>query len=194
MAGRFKEFDEADVLSKAQELFWRQGYGATSTEELVAAMGLKKGSIYHSFGSKRGVLVQATKQFGRDFVDALRQALQTGADPLSLIRQTFRALADPSHAPEVAAKGCYFGNMLVEMATLDPEMKQLAAHGLAAVEEVFHEALSQARQAGQLPPTADARALARYLINLWNGLNVSRRMYPPQDLLSIIQISLQVLD
>ncbi|WP_046246643.1 TetR/AcrR family transcriptional regulator [Hymenobacter terrenus] len=193
MAGRPKEFDEVDALSRAQELFWRQGYGATSTEDLLAAMGLRKGSLYHTFGSKRGVFVQATKQFGHEFLRALRQALQQGSDPLEVLCQTFRALADPSHAAAVAAKGCYFGNTLVEMATLDPEMQHLAAQGLMAVEQVFYEALSQAQQAGQLSQSADPRALARYLINLWNGLNISRRMYTPQDLIPIIETGLQVL-
>ena len=42
MTGRPKTFDEHDVIERAQRVFWQRGYGAASTEELLAAMGIGK--------------------------------------------------------------------------------------------------------------------------------------------------------
>jgi TetR/AcrR family transcriptional regulator, transcriptional repressor for nem operon len=53
MAG-VKQFDRADVLDRATVLFWRRGYEATSIRDLVTATGINRGSIYATFGDKKG--------------------------------------------------------------------------------------------------------------------------------------------
>jgi hypothetical protein len=49
MAGRKKEFNEEQVLQCAAELFMVKGFEATSTEELLTAMNINKGSLYWKF-------------------------------------------------------------------------------------------------------------------------------------------------
>jgi TetR/AcrR family transcriptional repressor of nem operon len=49
MTGRPKTFDERAVIERAQRVFWRRGYSAASTDELLAAMGIGKGSFYLAF-------------------------------------------------------------------------------------------------------------------------------------------------
>lgn len=60
---RPRGFDEDVVIAQAAEVFGRLGYNATSVDDLVAATGLQRGSLYKAFGSKRNlferVLVQA---------------------------------------------------------------------------------------------------------------------------------------
>ena len=66
-AGRPKDFDETAVLDKAIDIFWKKGYEATSLEELLAAMGMGKGSMYHNFGNKREVFKLALNRFNQKF-------------------------------------------------------------------------------------------------------------------------------
>ena len=49
---RLKEFDTGAVLEKAMDVFWSKGFEATSIQDLVNAMGINRGSIYDTFGSK----------------------------------------------------------------------------------------------------------------------------------------------
>lgn len=44
------------ILQRALALFAAQGYDAVSVQEIVAAAGVTKPTLYHYFGNKRGVL------------------------------------------------------------------------------------------------------------------------------------------
>ena len=56
MAG-VKQFDRNDVLDHAMAVFWRNGYQATSIQDLVEATGINRGSLYTTFGDKRGLFL-----------------------------------------------------------------------------------------------------------------------------------------
>ena len=52
-----------EALMKAMNLFWRQGYAATSIADLVACMGIGRGSLYNEFGDKHGLFVRALRLY-----------------------------------------------------------------------------------------------------------------------------------
>ena len=52
---RPRNFKEDTVVAQAAEVFARMGYHGASVDELVAATGLQRGSIYKAFGSKRNL-------------------------------------------------------------------------------------------------------------------------------------------
>src|SRR5438067_987475 len=47
-----------EVYAAALRLFTEKGYHATSMQDIAAAVGLYKGSLYHYIGSKEDLLVQ----------------------------------------------------------------------------------------------------------------------------------------
>lgn len=192
MAGRQKEFDEATVLQHALDLFWRKGYGATSTDELLAVMQLNRGSLYHAFGSKQGVYRRAMEAFARQSLAGLRTHLCEGPDPAGAIRALFRDLGQRT-APEDVGRGCFFGNALAELSFTDPALQAESARILKAIEALFEEAVDQAQQSGTLRTTTPAAHLARHLITLWNGLYLTRRLHPGQALEPAIELGLSVL-
>ena len=49
---RPKQFDPDHALEMAMHVFWRQGYKATSIEDLAGAMGINRFSLYDTFGDK----------------------------------------------------------------------------------------------------------------------------------------------
>ena len=60
---RPRDFDEAEVLDRAMEVFWRFGYEGASMAELAKAMGLTAPSIYAAFESKRGLFDAVLRQY-----------------------------------------------------------------------------------------------------------------------------------
>ena len=60
---RIKEFDENEVLERAKLLFWKQGFHATSIQNLVDHLGISRGSIYDTFGGKNELYEKALKVY-----------------------------------------------------------------------------------------------------------------------------------
>jgi len=86
------------------------------------------------------------------------------------------------------------GNTLAELSNIDPELKQKAALHLIAMEKIFLKYIQQAIKSGELKTKEDAVTLARYLLNLWNGINITRRIYPRKEMLKpLIRMQLAVL-
>jgi TetR/AcrR family transcriptional regulator, transcriptional repressor for nem operon len=192
MAGRPKIFTQEEVLGHAIDLFWRNGYEATSTEELLNKMKLNKGSLYNSFGNKRQLFVKAMDFFAEVSIRALNVRIAAAATPLGGIREFFLELASTDN--DTHQKGCFMGNSLAELANIDEELKQRAIIHLKDMEKVFLKYIQQAKKSGELKSEETPETLARYLLNLWNGINISRRIYPRKDLLlPVIRLQLEVL-
>ena len=191
-AGRPKDFDEAAVLDKAIELFWRKGYEATSLEQLLSAMGIGKGSMYHNFGNKREVFKLALNRFNQKYIGMLDAELSKAKDPISFIKDYFRDIA--RQATDEHKKGCFLGNTIAELSCIDAGLEKLAAEHLGVMEHIFYTHLKNAQQLGKLKTKEDAHLLARHLINLWNGLNITRRIYSsPKELMPLVELQLKVL-
>ncbi len=176
MTGRPKLFDEHEVVGRAQRVFWRRGYSAASTEELLAAMGIGKGSFYLAFpGGKKELFEKTLQQFHRDGLRQLEQRVAGSAQPIEVVKDYFRRIA--TAAPEAHEKGCYLGNTVMEMTSLDPLLQQAAGQMLKQLEDLFLTVIRQAQASGQLTNPTDAQQLARHLLTLWNGLSITRRLY-----------------
>jgi TetR/AcrR family transcriptional regulator, transcriptional repressor for nem operon len=192
MAGRPRIFDEDEVLSKAMNLFWANGYEATSTEDLLQGMELNKGSLYHTFKNKKELFSKSLDYFARHSIKALEEKIKTAETPITGIRNFFLELAKANQTTH--QKGCFMGNTLAELANIDIQMKERATHYLIEVENLFYKYIVQAKKSKELKTTEESRLLSRYLITLWNGINITRRMYPQKDALEpLIKMQLMLL-
>jgi Transcriptional regulator len=192
MAGRPPIFDEQEVLEKATHLFWTKGYEATSTDDLLNAMGIGKSSFYHAFKGKRELFEVVIDRFVNQTVDGLLKDIETSQHPAEAIKRFFRAIATTS--PAIHQKGCFMGNIIVELSNIDKSLENMAIKKLKKMEQLFTRQIAKAQQNGQLKTKEDAATIARYLVTQWNGLNITRRMYPDAaHLAPLIELQLSVL-
>ncbi len=75
---RTKEFDPEAALQTALELFWRRGFVATSTADLVEHLGIGRASIYATFGNKHELYLKALQRYQEQLPDLLRELSQPG--------------------------------------------------------------------------------------------------------------------
>ena len=76
-----------EVFAAALRLFREKGYHATSMQDIAAAVGLYKGSLYHYIGSKEELLVQAFERaMGSLLVDVERIVADTTLRPSAQLR------------------------------------------------------------------------------------------------------------
>lgn len=60
---RAQTFDTGAVVRAARDVFWALGYDGASVPVLEDATGLRRSSIYHAFGSKRGLFDAAVASY-----------------------------------------------------------------------------------------------------------------------------------
>lgn len=191
---RVKEFDPEAALDAALELFWQQGYEATSVADLVEHLGIGRASLYDTFGSKHEL-----------YLKALRRYLQTrNPDPIALLSRpgpvlpAVRALVE-QYAEEAACdrlrRGCLLVNAAVERLPGDPEVARVVSFSWDALEVALTSALTRAQAQGELPGDRDPRALARFLLVVLQGLRVVGKGAPdPERLRDAARQALRLLD
>lgn len=74
-------------LKEALRLFTARGYEAVGVQEIVEAAGVTKPSLYHHFGSKRGLLDALLKERYEELFVLLSEAVRYDGDlPLTLVK------------------------------------------------------------------------------------------------------------
>ena len=97
------------MTAAAARLFVERGYEATSIDDLVAATGLHRGSLYKAFGSKRGIFLAALSRLVRDELTSLpsRSEDLVAADPLDLLLVAALELGPRDHeVRDLVRRGC----------------------------------------------------------------------------------------
>lgn len=194
MAGRPRIFDEDDILRKAAMLFWKKGYEATSSEELLEAMGIGKGSFYlHFKQGKKEVFQKSLSYLADEALREFEEGLATATDKIGYLKSHFYHRLNL--ADERRYYGCFMGNTLVEMANTDPGLREWSANYLKQKEKLFMEVVRAGQKSGQIKSKEAPEIIAKHLINLWNGMNISKRMKNDVDLLQkVVDMNLKILD
>ncbi len=85
-------------------------------------------------------------------------------------------------------------NGVVEMSNLDPDTKDRAGALLNKLEKAFAAIIKRAQEKGNLTSKLSHQLVAKYLINLRNGINVTARTEKDSKRLrEMIELSLEVL-
>lgn len=190
--GRPAIYDQDDIIKKAQDVFWKKGYTASSLDDVLRAMGMGSGSFYNAFkGGKKELFKKAIQQ-RREAFNGFRKELERTESPIQLIKDFFLSIAGNDN--ETHLKGCLIVNTIVEMTFLDEELQSDAVAILKEVEQMYVGVIKKAQEDGTIHNQTDPVVLGRYLITLWNGINVTRRMYPDHAILKKqIEMQLEII-
>lgn len=189
MRGRPIIYDDSNIIKKAQEVFWKKGYSASSLSALQKATGAGAGTFYNTFkGGKKEIFEKAIEDRRLAFM-AFKSELDKSEYPLELIKDFFRSIALTDN--DAHLKGCIIANTVVEMTFIDEKLEDSAVQILKEVEIMYKHVLEDQKEKGNLKTQTDPEILARYLITFWCGLNTLRRMYPDKTILKD-QIEMQL--
>jgi TetR/AcrR family transcriptional repressor of nem operon len=166
---RSRSYDEGEVLAGAMHAFRREGYAGISIPQLEAATGLSSGSIYNSFGDKRGIFLAAFEHYLQAVLERRIARLARPEDGLAGLRQLFLTLLSE---PDGKTFGCLLTNSAIEFGADREIMESIVSRGFNILERLFADRLSAARSAGVLRTTIDPRAGAVRLLALYQGVLV----------------------
>lgn len=119
--GRPRAFDVEAATASALRVLWRQGYDATSVDDLVEATGLSPSSLYGTFGSKRGLFRAALERYDRE-VDAVFMPLAHGDGGIDDVIGFLARIRTFVAAPD--SPGCF---MVATMSEVSPRDRDIAA-------------------------------------------------------------------
>jgi AcrR family transcriptional regulator len=139
---RKKQYIEEEVIEKAMNLFWRNGYEATSMSMLEKEMGINKFSIYASFGSKNGVFLESITCYKKK-LSQLTNKLRSADDGIVGLKQYFYDFIDFTKETEFG-KGCLITNTANQIGVdADEKIKEVLLKFTEEVKQVFSQSLKQ---------------------------------------------------
>jgi TetR/AcrR family transcriptional regulator, transcriptional repressor for nem operon len=179
------EFDRCQAIAQAKQEFHRHGYEATSIDNLTAALGISRASLYNTFGDKHSLML-ATIDAACDEGKQLRDtACGRKCSAKSILRDFFEQLAT------LDGQGCYLLTLGAELSTSDPQVQQRVQASLDENRAMFEVILS--RDPDLTPKAVQAKSAA--LLGTMVSVLTLARVHPdPAILKSIIQQGLSVLE
>jgi AcrR family transcriptional regulator len=168
--GRPRSFDTDHALDRALNVFWRKGYDGASLPDLTEAMGINKPSLYAAFGNKSDLFLKAIDRYVEGAAHRLQQALD---------RPTARQVAEamllgniPTTTDPRGPKGCFMVQGALACSDAAESVKKEMAKRRAAGETALRKRLERAAAEGDLPKSANAADLAKFVMTILHGMAI----------------------
>ena len=166
--------------------FWRRGYHDTSVDDLVAATGVRPGSLYNAFrGGKRELFLGSLDRYSALVVPEKLGALELPGASVAEVRAYFDGLVSDLMTPE-GRIGCLMVNSAIELAAEDSEVATVVRGHMARLERNATRALRNAKRHGEIPASINPAAKATQLMATGMGLMVVGKTNPGREVLETI--------
>jgi TetR/AcrR family transcriptional repressor of nem operon len=167
---RPRKFEESDVVAAARDEFWTRGYGATSVDDLAAATGLGKGSLYGAFGDKHGLFICALDDYIAAALDGVRAQLHDPA--LTAYERLTRHIRRQAKAAatDKGRRGCMMARTAAELGFSDDEVESKVEHAYSVWRGELADTIAEAQRDGDIDPKVDAQALGGTLLTFLRGV------------------------
>ena len=168
--GRPREFDAEMALDQAMEVFWRHGYEGATIAQLTEAMGINPPSLYACFGNKEGLLKAALDRYTKlrgVWMDEVVAAPTARAVAERMLMGIADKQTDPANPP-----GCLLVQGGIACGTGSENVPFELAARRGQNEDQLRDRFIRAKAEGDLKPTADPAALARYVSAVSVGMGV----------------------
>ena len=122
---RPREFDREAAVQRAMSIFWRKGYAATSTDDLLRAMNIGRQSMYDTFGDKHRLYLEALERYQRESIAENIRRLRSTASPLAGIEALVIGIVASDKSTR--ERGCMGVGSISEFGNTDPDLVALRA-------------------------------------------------------------------
>jgi TetR/AcrR family transcriptional repressor of nem operon len=166
---RPRTFDEHEVVAAARDEFWQRGYAATSVDDLTAATGLGKGSLYGAFGDKHALYLRALDDYISSSLDDVRASLRNPSLSAyerlaSHIRGQSRALA-----ADKGRRGCLMAKSAAELGATDDAVEKKVERAYTTWRDELVACIKEAQRDGSVDAKRNPQAMANTLLAFMRG-------------------------
>jgi TetR/AcrR family transcriptional repressor of nem operon len=163
-----KRHNREKLLDQGVRLLRERGYHATGIQEILASVGIPKGSFYNYFPSKEAFGAEVIRHYIEPFIAQLEDFLASAADPLVGLRSYFQALIQEAIRNDFKG-GCLLGNLMGEIGDTSETCRLALKQTVSRYRDKICQALEKAQAQKKIRTDLSALELADLIVDYWQG-------------------------
>ena len=183
--GRPRSFDRDAALKSAMMVFWAKGFDGASLPELTEAMGIHSPSLYAAFRSKQELYREALDLYGATEGSGIWEAIPAAPTARGAVEQFLHTSAD-AFTRRNRPGGCMIALGELQATAANEGVRRDLRRRRARGVTLLRRRLQGAVEAGELPRSADCRAVALFYATVQHGMSIQARDGASRDALRAI--------
>lgn len=176
--GRPRSFDERTARAQIQTAFWSKGYSSTSLDDLAAATGMKRASLYGAFGNKQAMYGAALDEFAEMVFSGMERAF-TASNNFREGLYLFFEEAIQVYTSDDLPRGCFIFCTGPAEANADPAIAERLLNIIAKLDDSVATRIKMAVSKGEMHPATDPIAAGQLVVAILHSLALRARAGAP---------------
>jgi TetR/AcrR family transcriptional repressor of nem operon len=176
MAHQVSTADTRDrLIEAARELFYLQGFEATSVAEILEKADVRSGSLYYHFSSKEDLLLAVLEKYKELLWPmVIEPVFQRTKDPIARVFGVLEGYRKGLLYTNFTG-GCPIGNLALELSDHHPAAREKIAENFEGWRAAIHRCFEEAGD--RLPTGVDRDALATFVLTVMEGAVMQARAH-----------------
>jgi AcrR family transcriptional regulator len=192
--GRPRAYEPEIALGKALDLFRKDGFAATSLDDLSAATGMNRPSLYGAFGDKRELYIKSYERYRADARAAVLDIFRDEMPIRERLARIYAVALDIYLSGESGPRGCFTVMTAASEAVFDPDIRAMVLEGFLELDKAFAACFRQAKENGELPAPADPIVLSQLASATIHTIAIrARARVPRKELEAIVRGAIDVM-
>ena len=192
--GRPRAYQPEIALGKALDLFRKDGFAATSLDDLSAATGMNRPSLYGAFGDKRELYIKSYQRYRADARAAMIDIFRDELPIRKRLERIYAVALDIYLSGEAGPRGCFTVMTAASEAVSDPDIRAMVLEGFVELDKAFAACFRLAKENGELPDSADPEVLAQLASATIHTIAIrARAQVPRKELEAIVKGAIDVM-
>ena len=192
--GRPRGYQPEVALAKALDLFRRDGFAATSLDDLSAVTGMNRPSLYGAFGDKRELYIKSYQRYRDDAREAMLDIFRAEAPLRERLHRIYAIALDIYLGGEYGPRGCFTVMTAASEAVADPQIRAMALQGFVELDKAFTACFRLGQERGELPDSADPVVLGQLASATIHTIAIrARTRVPRKELEAIVNGAIGVM-
>src|SRR6476659_6582643 len=192
--GRPRAYQPDVALGKALDLFRKDGFAATSLDDLSAVTGMNRPSLYGAFGDKRELYIKTYQRYRDDARAAMLEVFRAEAPLRERLQRIYAIALDIYLGGEYGSRGCFTVMTAASEAVADPQIRAMALQGFVEIDKAFAACFRLGKEKGELPDDADPVVLGQLASATIHTIAIrARTRVPRKELQAIVNSAIDVM-
>jgi len=192
--GRPRAYQPDVALGKALDLFRKDGFAATSLDDLSAATGMNRPSLYSAFGDKRELYIKSYQRYRDDARASLIDIFRSEQPIRERLKRIYAIALDIYLSGDAGPRGCFTVMTAASEAVFDPDIRAMVLEGFVELDKAFMACFRLGKENGELPESADPVVLAHLASATIHTIAIrARARVPRKELEAIVDGAIDVM-